>query len=459
MTVASLLLAGLVALAPLLAAAVALTVPAAAAGWIAAAGSILAFALACRLPWAQGAGRLLLVDPLSAFAALLVSFVGMTTIWFARGRSRERNALHLALVGLLLLALLANSLALAWAAMEGALVAAALALALPATAAARAAAWRLLVTCSAGLALALFGSVTLGVAAPPALGPGLGGESWTALATAASHATGPLTDLAFAFLLVGYGTAAGLAPLHGWLPDAEGAVPAPPAALLSSVFPVVPLVLLLRLRLAAPAHMLLPPAAVMMALGLCSLLFAAFALPRGRDVARALMVSSVGQSGVVAFAFGLGGAAATFGGLLQLAVHAVVKSALYQCAAAGAPLEPGLLARRRGLALTFAAGIVALAALPPFGLFSSSFLILVETARRLPLLALLLGLGLAVSAAALMRGLVTVCLGPAEPAHSPALPPAVLLPAWLSLALALLLGLALPQPLAAWLMAIGGGPP
>jgi hydrogenase-4 component F len=196
-----------------------------------------------------------------------------------------------------------------------------------------------------------------------------------------------------------------------------------------------------------------------MALGLLSLLLAAFSLWRRRDVKRFFAFSTIEQSGVAAFAFGLGGPAAMFAGLLHMTLHTLAKASIFQCVGRAAQLKrgqrfaeiSGLLATQRSLGLTLAAGIVAVAALPPFGLFSSEFLIITATMRGAPLLAIPLGIGLVVGAWALIARLQSLCLGPPTPDLGPAPTALALAPMWLQLALVLVLGLAMPAAVTDWL--------
>ena len=232
--------AGLVALVPLLAAALAALAPRPAIGaWLVILASAASFALATRLPWLLGVSDLLLVDRLSAHMALLTSFVGFTTAVFSRGyvaielasgridaaRLRQYHALFLAFLGFMLLAILSNNLGVTWVAMEAATIAAVLVVGLPRTGNAVEASWKFFILCGVGIALALFGTIVLYLAARPALGAGLPAMSWSALAGAAPRFQAPMLNLAFVFLLIGYGTKAGLAPLHAWMPDAP-----PPSA-------------------------------------------------------------------------------------------------------------------------------------------------------------------------------------------------------------------------------------
>jgi hydrogenase-4 component F len=167
-------------------------------------------------------------------------------------------------------------------------------------------------------------------------------------------------------------------------------------------------------------------------------------------------VVGLGQLGVVAFAFGLGTGAATFAGVLHLTLLTLLRAALAQgvwraVQLRGGAALGGLLANHRALALTLAAGLLGLAGLPPFGLFTSLFLVVMETARQAPLLLLPLLFGLAACAWALAARMVALCRHPAAPDHGPAPPPIALVPAWLHLAAVAVLGLAMPQGMVDWL--------
>ncbi|MEJ1979370.1 MAG: proton-conducting transporter membrane subunit [Acetobacteraceae bacterium] len=109
-----------------------------------------------------------------------------------------------------------------WGAVEAGTIAAVLVVALPNTADAARASWKFFILAGVGIALALFGTIVLYVAASPALGPGWEAMSWSALMRAtAARCNGTVLNLAFIFLLLGYGTKAALVPLHAWMPDAH----------------------------------------------------------------------------------------------------------------------------------------------------------------------------------------------------------------------------------------------
>jgi hydrogenase-4 component F len=414
--------------------------------WLAIGGSSAAFLAACALPWQMQDGRLLLIDPLSAHIALLTAFIGMTSRWFSDDDTRFAPVLFLLLLAALLLAVLAGNLALTWFAMEAGTIAGAAALAMRRTESAVAAAWRFFVLQAVGLSLALFGTILVFRAMQPVLGAGLASLSWSAVADAAPRARGPLLTLAFVFLLSGYGTSAALVPLHTWLAKAEAEADAPTAALLGAAMPGVALALILRARALTVANPgSLAPGPLLIAFGLASLLLGAFSLWRQHDARSSLPFATIGQSGVAAFAFGIGGPAANLAGMLHLTLLALAKSAALRCVRSAFPPS-------RAGTLALAAGLAALAGVPPFGLFISLFLVASETARHLPWLLLPLGLGLAVGASALVARLIAVIAGsPAPGAGTPTPLVAALVPVWLALAVVMLLGLAMPGGVVAWL--------
>ena len=458
-------LPALAVLLPLLAALAAwLSRSAEAASWLAIAGATAAFAVVAALPWLPEAGAAMLADPLAVHMAVLTAFVAMTGAWFARAwwraeaaepaTARRGHALYPALLAMLLLGLLADDVFLAWGGMAAAVL-----LLVTATRLARPQAGAgLFLAGGAALALGLLGTLLLTLAALPVLGPQA--EGWTLLTDAAPHAQGALLTLGFVFLLLGYGTLAGLVPLHGAMLAVLGAGPAPLAGVLGGLLPGVALVAILRARaLLAANPEAMSPGPALLAFGLLSLVLAALTLRRQRDAQKFIAVAGMAQVGVVAFAFGLGGGAATFSGVLHLTLLTLLRAALVFAAAHAMRSRPGgdlrgLLPRHPALGLTLVAGLVALAGVPPFGLFTSAFLIVMQTTRQAPLLAVPLGLGLAAGAWALAGRVVSLCADAPEPQAAPAPPPVALLPAWLHLAVVLLLGLAMPGAAVEWLARI-----
>ena len=318
------------------------------------------------------AGGVLRADAPTAFLLVLVGAVALlatvaTPAYLAAeieaGRATDRTARwHCVAVQLLIavlaLAVLAASLQLLWVGIEAAVLVTGFLVGQDASRAAAEAAWKFVVICSAGLALALLGIVLLGH-----VGSDVDGAR-----------------VAVVLLVVGFGTMAGLAPLHAWLPDAHGQAPAPVAALLSGALLSVAAYALLRVK--AVADGTLGPTfgrVLLAALAVASLLVAASLLLGQRDYQRMLAYSSTGQLGLVALGAAIGGPLALAAVLLHLLGHGLVKSVLFLGAGRIRQLTGtsrtdgvrGLAARHPMLAGAVGAGVLALLGLPPFSLFAS----------------------------------------------------------------------------------------
>jgi len=192
------------------------------------------------------------------------------------------------------------------------------------------AAWKYFILGSVGIALALFGTILVYMAARPVIGGGLPAMAWTILIRRVAEFDPSLLNVAFIFLLLGYGTKVGLVPLHAWLPDAHAEGPTPISAVLSGLLLNVALYAVLRFKmlLAANPHTF-APGPLMITTGLVSLIFAAFMLYRRRDIKRLFAYSSIEHMGIIAFAFGMGGPLANFAGLLHMTMHSLTKSAIF----------------------------------------------------------------------------------------------------------------------------------
>src|ERR1041385_3835592 len=183
------------------------------------------------------------------------------------------------------------------------------------------AAWKYFILGSVGIALALFGTILVYMAARPVTGEGLDAMTWTLLIERAGGFDAALLNVAFVFLLLGYGTKVGLAPLHAWLPDAHAEGPTPISAVLSGLLLNVALYALLRFKiLLAGNPSALAPGLLMATMGLVTLIFACFMLYRRRDIKRMFAYSSIEHMGIITFAFGIGGALPEFACLVAHAM-------------------------------------------------------------------------------------------------------------------------------------------
>jgi hydrogenase-4 component F len=417
----------------------------------------------------------LFVDDLNVVFIVLSTFVGFTTAVFSAsyiaheveiGRLTPRHlrfyhAMYQTLMFAMNLALVANNIGLMWVAVELATLTTVLMVGIYRTHEALEAAWKYFILGSVGIALALFGTILVYMAARPVIGEGHDAMVWTTLIEKAAGFSPELLNVAFVFLMLGYGTKVGLAPLHAWLPDAHAEGPTPISAVLSGLLLNVALYALLRFKMLLAANpAAIAPGPLMVTMGLVSLIFAGFMLYRRRDIKRMFAYSSIEHMGLITFAFGMGGALANFAGLLHMTMHSLTKSAIFFAVGHIAQVKSTQkLAEIRGLTSShpvlgwgLVLGVVAIAGLPPLGIFMSEFLIVSSTFAREPLLAIPLVFGLLVALGALMLRVSEVAFG--EPVGSTAPVEASYVPLFAHLALVAAAGIYLPAPLVAWFQSV-----
>lgn len=338
-------------------------------------------------------------------------------LWFAAG---------LAAVPLL------DNLGLVWVGIEATTIVSALLVGFARTPAAIEAAWKYLILGSIGIGFALLGTLLLYASSVPILGETSDALAWTRLNAIAPGLDAGLVRLAFLFALAGYGTKAGLAPFHTWLPDAHSQAPSPISALLSGASLAVALYALARIHLVTVGA-LGPgfPATLLVVFGLFSLVVALPFIVAQGDLKRLLAYSSIEHLGLATLALGFGSHLALLGFGLHLLSHGLAKSTVFLAAGRLVALRGsrrigrlgGSLARSPadGRALLVAA--LALAGLPPSGIFVAEIAILLGGVQA--------GWGLAAGAAAAILGLavagllfhvVRVSVGPpgADPEPRPA---------------------------------------
>jgi len=421
------------------------------------------------------AGPYFLIDDLNIVFIVLNTFVGFSAATFsasyinhemAIGRLtpaylRFYHAMYQVMMFGMNLALVSNNIGLMWVAVELATLSTVLMVGIYRTHEALEAAWKYFILGSVGIALALFGTILVYLAAQPILGEGQSAMIWTNLLAKANSFDPALLNLAFIFLLLGYGTKVGLAPLHAWLPDAHAEGPTPISAVLSGLLLNVALYAVLRFKMLMSANdRALDPGPIMIVMGLLSLIFAAMMLYRRRDIKRLFAYSSIEHMGIIVFAFGMGGSLANFAGLLHMVMHSLIKSSIFFSVGHIAQIKGsqqisairGLTQSHPVLGWGLASGVIAIAGMPPFGMFMSEFLIVSSTFARQPALAVLLVLGILLALGALLLRLTGFIFG--EPVGELKPSEASYVPLFLHMSLVLVAGIYLPGPMVVWFQTV-----
>ena len=334
------------------------------------------------------------IDALSVVFLLATSFLYATVAIYSIGYLRgdhdhgasagysRRFSLGLNLFAWSMLAApLLSNLALLWVAVEVTTVISALLVAIEGTDGAAEAAWKYILIASAGLGIALLGTIFMYYAGTQALGPHYG-MAFAPLLHPARHLAVTPVRIAFAFAVLGFGTKVGLFPVHTWLPDAHSEAPTPVSALLSGSLLAVSFYAILRYyQVAVTALGPRFPRDVLLVFGVATLLLAALYLLDQRDYKRLLAYSSMEHMGILAIGVSFGAPIALAGVLLHVLAHAAAKGNAFM--GSGVLLRKfgskQISAARGGLDLLpwsgplFLAAILALCAMPPFGIFRSEF--------------------------------------------------------------------------------------
>jgi hydrogenase-4 component F len=422
-------------------------------------------------PPGAGLAAWLGLDPLGAWTLLVVSVLFCVCAWYAPAYlalrperdNRVFTASFLAFLGLASLLALARHPGLVWVAMESTTLATAPLIYFNHNRRSLEATWKYLIIGSVGIALALLGTLFLAFAAK------LGGLReplfYTNLMDGGVRLSRPWLRAGFVLALVGYGTKMGLAPLHTWKPDAYGESPGVIGALLAGGVTSCAFLALLRFFAVVAAAGELPFAReLMLGMGLVSMLWAAVFLVRQLDIRRLLAYSSVEHMGILAFGIGVGGRAAVFA-LYHLAANALVKGVLFMAAgninrsyaSKRLPHVAGAIRRTPVSGWLFFLGFLAITGTPPFAPFISEFNLAAAALARPSLFA---GTAFLVLLGAVFLAMgdtvVQVVFGtpPTDRVRTPYRDTAATTaPLVLALALSLVLGLWLPEPVAGLLRA------
>lgn len=433
------------------------------------------------------AGSWLFLDPLSAYNLLVLVAVYLASTAFAfryfaheheaetwtPSTARQFGGLWAGALGAMAIVLLSNNLGILWVGIEATTVLTAFLISLHVTSVSLEAMWKYLLICSVGVGLAFMGTLLIAKSAVPL---GLDPADvllWTTLRENAGRLDPVTARAGFLFLLVGYGTKAGLAPMHSWLPDAHSQAPAPVSALFSGFMLNAALYALMR-------YLPIVEGAcggsgwakdLMVTFGLVSILVAAAFILFQQDVKRLLAYSSVEHLGIMTLGLGLGGLG-TFAALFHLANHSLAKPlAFFSAGRLGQSFGSHDLSILRGTLRTHPVwgvglfgGLLALLGVAPFAPFLSELMVARAAVESGSTWALVLFLG---GLAAVFAGALRYALGVAwgtqvtepRPERANALDVLLVLT---PLAVLLMLGVWMPAPFEAVLTqaahVIGGTP-
>ncbi len=340
------------------------------------------------------------VDGLSALVLVLCGFVGLLSAVYGVGYLRRNEARGLvtprmrrefyglipAYVFAMLLVSVSNNLGVLWIGVELTTLASVFLITFNDRDTSLEAAWKFLMLGSLGLGFALLGTVLLFAAGQGQLGDGMAALHWTRFMEAAPRLHPFTLRLGVVFALIGYGTKAGLAPMHTWKPDAYREAPSPAVVLMAVGMLNGALYCVLRIHLISKAA--LGPefsSGLLLTLGLLSVLVATPFILVQWNLKRLLAYSSIEHVGIMAIGVGLGAEAGVFGALLHMTYHSVAKPVAFFSAGTLAQLHSssdfkrigeGTFTRAPIASALFVLAAVMITGSPPFGLFFSEMTII-----------------------------------------------------------------------------------
>jgi len=340
-------------------------------------------------------GHWLHVDALSAIFLLIIGVVGFLAGLYTLSYTRHdlesgefdlnRLSLYYGLFSLFLFTMLlvvtANNIIMMWVAVEATTLGSAFLVGIYGHHSSLEAAWKYVIICTVGVAFGLYGTILVYSDAVNVMQTPGTAVLWTEIVKNAKALDPSLLKMAFVFVLVGFGTKAGLFPMHAWLPDAHSEAPSPVSALLSGV--LLNCALLVIFRFGIITDLVVGPAfthTLFLIFGIVSVAAAAFFMFVQRDIKRLLAYSSMENIGLVVLAFGLGG---PFAGLLHALNHSLVKALMFlttgniliKYRSRSLDQIKGMLQAIPVTSVLLFVGAIALVGTPPFNIFVSKFLI------------------------------------------------------------------------------------
>ncbi|WP_366923627.1 hydrogenase 4 subunit F [Metallumcola ferriviriculae] len=374
--------------------------------WVTGIGALTTFVSSLILTWQVLTGEALTamdswlyIDAFSAYLLVIIGLIGLIATLYSI--DYMQHEVEIGMIGVsqlatyyllfnififtMVLTVMANNLGLLWIAIEATTLASAMLVGFYKQKGSLEAAWKYIILCTVGIAFALLGVILTYYAASQIESESVRSLQWTFLMANKQQLDPQVLKLAFVFILIGFGTKAGLAPLHHWLPDAHSQAPSPVSAVLSGVLLNCALYGVIRY------HLLLSQIVgsqfsgnLLLIFGLISMAIAVPFISLQHDLKRLLAYSSVEHMGIIAAGIGLGGKLALYGASLHFLNHAVAKSLLF-FSAGSVTQHYGTrqMARIRGAitALPFSGvllllGSLAITGVPPFSIFVSEFSII-----------------------------------------------------------------------------------
>ena len=335
------------------------------------------------------------IDALGAIIITLIAFIGFAAALYSVSYLKketakgiidfEKTRLYFILFNLFIAAMfLAASTSnpiIMWIAIEATTLSTAFLISFYNKPSAMEAAWKYLIINSIGLLLGFFGTLLFYTALTHGEGSVF---SWDYLMDSAKNLDPMIAKIAFIFILVGYGTKTGLAPMHTWLPDAHSKAPAPVSGLLSGLLLNVAMLAILRFKVVADAAIGGQfTDNLLIWFGLISIVLASFIILVQKNYKRLLAYSSIENMGIAALGFGLGGIGA-FAAILHIIYHALAKSLLFfssgniflRYSSTKIAKVKGMLSAIPATSLVFVIGFLTIIGVPPFGIFMTKFYIL-----------------------------------------------------------------------------------
>jgi hydrogenase-4 component F len=352
---------------------------------------------------AEGA---LSMDALSGYIMAIVIFLSLASALYSisyleheletgltdiRGVRRYYSLLHLFIFTMLIVTM-ANNLAIMWIGIEATTIVSALLIGLGfhKRPLAVEAAWKYIILCTVGITFALLGTFITYYASTAVMGTE-GALNWTVLKTVAPRLSPETMKLAFIFVLVGYGTKAGLAPVHNWLPDAHSQAPSPISALLSGILLNTAFYGIMRfVSIVEPSTGSAFTGNLLVIFGLISVGIAAVFILVQENFKRLLAYSSIEHMGIISLGIGIGGPIGAYGALLHILNHALSKPLMFfasgniqsRFGSQNIASVKGVLTSMPLLGTLTLIGALSLSGTPPFNIFVSEFTVLKAGADR-----------------------------------------------------------------------------